>query len=125
MAGNVKWFPSDLTTVTFLANRGVIDPGLATSATAVNTTFGIRVDHELLRNLLLFGNLRQENNAYEGVAIDREDDALSLAIGGAYKLNPNMHLEFAVTTRSQDSSGANAGPDLDVNTISAGIRFFP
>lgn len=125
VAGNVKWFPSDLTTVTFLANRGVIDPGLATSATAVNTTFGIRVDHELLRNLLLFGNLRQENNAYEGVAIDREDDALSLAIGGAYKLNPNMHLEFAVTTRSQDSSGANAGPDLDVNTISAGIRFFP
>lgn len=125
IAGNVKWFPTDLTTVTFIANRGVIDPGLATSATAINTAFGIRVDHELLRNLLLFGNIRQENNAYEGSVIDRDDDALSLALGGAYKLNPNMHLEFALTTRSQDSSGANAGPDLDVNTISAGIRFFP
>lgn len=125
VAGNVKWFPTDLTTVTFIANRGVVDPGLATSATAINTAFGIRVDHELLRNLLLFGNIRQENNAYEGSVIDRDDDALSVALGGSYKLNPNMHLEFALTTRSQDSSGANAGPDLDVNTISAGIRFFP
>jgi hypothetical protein len=125
IAGNVKWFPTDLTTVTFIANRGVVDPGLATSAAAINTAYGIRVDHELLRNLLLFGNIRQENNAYEGSVIDRDDDALSLALGGAYKLNPNMHLEFALTTRSQDSSGADAGPDLDVNTISAGIRFFP
>jgi hypothetical protein len=125
VAGNVKWFPTELTTVTFMANRGVIDPGLPTSATAVNTTFGIRVDHELLRNLLLFGSIRQENNQFEGTLIDREDDALNFAIGGAYKLNRNMHIEFDFTSRSQDSSGANAGPELDVNTISAGIRFFP
>lgn len=125
VSGNVKWFPTDLTTVTFTANRGVMDPGLAVSASAVNTAFGVRVDHELLRNLLLFGNLRQETNTYEGTAIDREDDALSASVGGAYKLNPHMHLEFALSTRSQDSSGAQAGPDLDVNVISAGVRFFP
>jgi len=123
--GNVKWFPTELTTVTFLANRGVVDPGLAISATSVNTAYGIRVDHELMRNVLLFGNLRQETNEYEGTAIDREDDALSLAVGGAYKLNRNMHLEFQYSARSQDSSGADAGPDIDVNVISAGIRFFP
>lgn len=125
VAGNLKWFPTELTTVTFRANRGVIDPGLATSATAVNTGFGVRVDHELLRNVLLFGNLRQETNEYEGSAIDREDDALSLAVGGAYKMNRNMHLEFQLSTRAQESSGAQAGPEADVNVISAGIRFFP
>ena len=123
--GNLMWFPSELTTVTFLANRGVFDPGLASSATAVNTAFGIRVDHELLRNVLLFGNLRQETNEYEGTSIDREDEALSLVVGGAYKMNRNMHLEFQLSTRSQDSSGLNAGPDGDENVISAGIRFFP
>lgn len=123
--GNVKWFPTELTTVTFLANRGVIDPGLAISATSVNTAFGIRVDHELMRNVLLFGNVRQETNAFEGALIDREDDSLSLAVGGAYKINRNMHLELQYSARSQDSSGANAGPDIDVNVISAGIRFFP
>ena len=125
VTGNLKWFPTELTTVTFLANRGVIDPGLAASATAINTGFGVRVDHELLRNVLLFGNARQETSEYEGSGIDREDDALSLAVGGAYKMNRNMHLEFQLSTRRQDSSGAQAGPEADVNVISAGIRFFP
>jgi hypothetical protein len=123
--GNLKWFPSELTTFTFLANRGVIDPGLSASATAVNTAFGVRVDHELLRNLLLFGDVRQEANNYEGSTIDRKDDALSLSAGGAYKMNPNVHLEFLLSSRSQESSGADAGPDIDVNVISAGLRFFP
>jgi hypothetical protein len=125
VAGNLKWFPTELTTVTFLANRGVFDPGLAASATAVNTGFGVRIDHELLRNVLLFGNVRQETSEYEGTVIDREDDALSLAVGGAYKMNRNMHLEFQLSTRAQDSSGAQAGPEADVNIVSAGIRFFP
>lgn len=125
VSGNLKWFPTELTTLTFRANRGVIDPGLATSASAVYTAFGVRVDHELLRNVLLFGDLRQETTEYEGTAVDREDDALSLAVGGAYKMNRNMHLEFQLSTRSQDSSGIQAGPDVDVNVISAGIRFFP
>lgn len=125
VSGNLKWFPTELTTFTFLANRGVIDPGLATSATAIYTAYGVRVDHELLRNVLLFGNLRQETSEYEGTGIDREDDALSIAVGGAYKMNRNMHLEFQLSTRSQDSSGLSAGPDVDVNVVSAGIRFFP
>jgi hypothetical protein len=125
LRGNLKWFPTDLTTVTFLANRGVIDPGLLTSASAVNTEFGARVDHELLRNLLLFGDIRSETSEYEGASIDRKDTALNFSAGGAYKLNPNMHLEFQLLSRSQDSSGVNAGPDVDVNIVSAGIRFFP
>lgn len=123
--GNLKWFPSELTTVTFLANRGVFDPGLAASTTAVNTAFGIHIDHELLRNVLLFGDLRQETNEYQGSTIDREDDAFSLAVGGAYKMNRNMHLEFQLSTRQPDSTGLDAGPDGDENVVSAGIRFFP
>jgi len=123
--GNLKWFPTELTTLTFLANRGLIDPGLPVSASAVNTAFGVRVDHELLRNLLLFGDLRQESNSYEGSSIDREDSAVSFSAGGAYKMNRNMHLEFQLLSRSQESSGADAGPDINVNVISAGLRFFP
>lgn len=125
VAANVQWFPTQLTTVTFSANRGAFDPGLATSATAVSTTYGIRVDHELMRNLLLFGQIHQENAKYEGLAIDREDDALSLAAGAAWKLNKNARLEFKISTRSQDSSGLSAGPELDQNVISAGIRVYP
>ncbi len=125
VAANVQWFPTQLTTVTFSANRGVFDPGLVNSATAVSTAFGIRVDHELLRNVLLFGTLRQENATYEGASIDREDKATSLAIGAAWKLNKNARLELQASTRQQDSSGLSAGPEMNQNVISAGIRVYP
>lgn len=125
VAANVQWFPTQLTTVTFSANRGVFDPGLLTSASAVSTAYGIRVDHELLRNVLLFGALRQENATYEGTAIDREDKATSAAIGAAWKLNKNARLELQASTRQQDSSGLSAGPEMNQNVISAGIRVYP
>lgn len=122
---NLQWFPTELTTVTFTANRGAVDSGLLTAATAVNTAYGVRVDHELFRNVLLFGRLRHETNDYQGVAIDREDEALSAGIGAAWKLNRNAQVEVEYAGRSQDSSGANAGPSIDQNVISAGIRVFP
>ena len=125
VAANVQWFPTQLTTVTFQANRGVSDTGLLTAASAVNTGYGVRVDHELLRNVLLFGRVRQEKNDYQGATIDREDKALSAGIGAAWKLNKNARVETEYSFRSQDSSGVNAGPSLDQNVISVGLRLFP
>jgi hypothetical protein len=121
----LQWFPSDLTTLTLIVNRGVIDPGLGIAASAINTTFGLRADHELYRNILLFGEVRQEADDYQGSVIDREDDAFTFVAGGAYKLNRNMHAEIRLFSRSLESSGLNAGPENDVNVITAGIRFFP
>jgi hypothetical protein len=123
--GNLKWFPSDLTTVTFLANRGVFDPGLASSATAVDLGFGVRVDHELMRNVLLFGNLRHDTDTFEGTSIDREDEAFSASAGGVYKMNRNLHVEFLLSSRTPDSVGLNSGPDGDEYIMRAGIRYFP
>jgi len=125
IAANVQWFPTQLTTVTFEAFRGATDPGLALSATAVTSAYGARVDHELYRNVLLFGGLRMENNTFEGANFDREDDALAAWIGAAWKLNRHAHLEARYSGRTQDSSGVNAGPDLDQNVLSVGVRFFP
>jgi hypothetical protein len=122
---NVEWFPTQLTTVTFLANRGVVDPGLATSASAINTTYGVRVDHELFRNILLFGSVRQETNEYGGLDFDREDEALTAAVGAAYKLNRHARFETQYSARSQDSTGADAGPDIEQNILSVGIRLYP
>lgn len=125
VAANVQWFPTQLTTVTFLANRGVADTGLVTAVSAINTGYGVRVDHELLRNVLLFGRAREDKNEYQGDGIDREDKALSVGIGAAWKLNKQARLETEYSFRSQDSSGLNAGPDLDQNVISVGLRIFP
>lgn len=125
VAANVQWFPTQLTTVTLMANRGVADTGLLTAASSINTAYGVRVDHELLRNVLLFGRIREEKSDYQGATIDREDKALSAGIGAAWKLNKNARIEAEYSFRSQDSSGANAGPSLDQNIISIGLRLFP
>jgi hypothetical protein len=125
VAANVQWFPTQLTTVTFHGFRGAIDPGLATSATAVSSNYGVRVDHELYRNVLLFGALRAENQKFEGTGVDREDDAIAASLGAAWKLNKNARIEAQFTGRTQDSTGATAGPDLDQNVLSVGVRFFP
>jgi len=123
VAANVQWFPTQLTTVTFSGFRGSFDPGLAASASAVASNFGARVDHELYRNVLLFGGLRMEDISFEGV--DREDEALAGFLGAAWKLNRNARIEAQYSGRSQESSGGAAGPDLDQNVLSVGVRFFP
>jgi hypothetical protein len=125
VAANVQWFPTQLTTVTFTGFRGTIDPGLATSATAVASSYGVRVDHELYRNILLFGTLRAETIEFEGLNVDREDEALAASVGAAWKLNKNARIEAQYTGRTQDSTGLPAGPDLDQNVLSVGVRFFP
>jgi hypothetical protein len=123
--GRLQWFPSDLTTLTLIVNRGVIDPGLGIAASAINTALGLRADHELFRNVTLFGEVRRDADDYQGSVIDREDDAFTIAAGGAYKLNRNTHLELRMFSRSLESSGADAGLENDVNVLTAGIRFFP
>jgi hypothetical protein len=125
VAANVQWFPTQLTTVTFHGFTGATDPGLANSATAITSNYGVRVDHELYRNVLLFGALRAERQEFQGATIDREDEAFAGALGAAWKLNKNAHLEGSYSFRTQDSSGGTAGPDLDQNVLSIGVRFFP
>jgi len=123
--GRLQWFPSDLTTLTLIVNRGVIDSGLGITPSAINTTFGLRADHELYRNVTLFGEIRQEADDYPRSVIDREDDTFTFVAGGAYKLNRNAHLELRIFSRSLASSGADAGLENDVNVLTAGVRFFP
>lgn len=121
--GNLSWFPTQLTTVTFRGSRSVYDPGILNSATAALTIFGAHIDHELRRNIIVFGDVQQATHDFQG--IDREDDVTSLSAGLGYKLNRNIRLDFQYSLYSQDSSGTFAGRDLDQNIVSASLRFFP
>ncbi len=70
--------------------------------------------------MLLFGGLRMETKRFEG-ALDREDDALIAWLGAAWKLNRHAISKPMYSGRTQDSSGAAAGPDLDQNVLSVGV----
>lgn len=121
--GRLLWFPTQLTTFTLTGSRGTFDPGLAQSATATSTSFGVRADHELRRNILVFGDVRTSTQEFE--SIDREDEILDLGLGLGFRINRNLRLDIGYALRSQSSSGLSADRDIDQNILSAGLRIFP
>jgi len=120
----VEWFPTQLTTLTFRGNRNAYDSGITDTPTSTNTTFGVRLDHELRRNILLFVDLGAGRYEFEG--IDREDEFTDSAIGLGYKLNKHASVDLGYRFHNQSSHGAAAGiGDLEQHVVGIGLRLYP
>jgi hypothetical protein len=117
--GKVDWFVTELTTVSFDADRAAQDTGVAGSAGYVATSGGVTVDHELLRNVILTGRVGYARNEFQG--IDRDDDVWSAGIGANYLMNRNVGLSVGYSYFNQNSRGAAAGPDFTVNRVLASV----
>ncbi|MDP3493651.1 MAG: outer membrane beta-barrel protein [Hyphomonadaceae bacterium] len=124
----VYWFPTQLTTLTFRGFAGITDPGITEALSADTQRYSVRADHELLRNVLLFGEFGFGNykfNAAPGFPLfDREDKFFDAAVGAAYKLNKHARVEVGYRMRTNDTSGVTSY-DIDQNVISVGLRVFP
>lgn len=122
---HLQWFPTQITTVTLTGLRTVFDPGLVGSTTAFDTLIGVRVDHELRRNIVLFGDISHTQDDFQD--IDRKDEVTAFSTGLSYKMNRHARLEFAYTLRDQDTSGTSIfrGPKFDQNIVSVALRLFP
>lgn len=120
----LQWFVTQLTTVTGTLNRTAFDPGLTNSASAAQTTFGGRIDHELMRNILVFGDVKYMSTDFQD--INREDQQTDLGVGLAWKLNRNARLEGGFTRRDVSYDGAGPGSgDVEQNIFSLNLRLFP
>ena len=111
--GQVQWFPTQLTTVTATALRSVGDSGIIGSAGFLNTTGGIQVDHELLRNLILTVNGTGTQNQYFGIS--RTDDIWTTGASASWLLTRWFGLTLGYTFADQHSSGVERGPTFDDN----------
>jgi hypothetical protein len=110
---NVVWNATQLTTVKFQTGRTVQDINTEVLGTlAVNspgflqTTVGLSVDHELLRNLLLNGNITYTNDAFQNIT--RVDNIYAIGAGAKYLLNRNLYLGGSYLFQKVDSSGQAA-----------------
>lgn len=124
----VEWFPTQLTTVTFRGFAGITDPGIPEALSADTQRYSIRADHELLRNVVLYGEVGIGNYKFNASplfpAYEREDEFTDVNIGGTYKLNKHARIEAGYAFHTRDSSGLGA-TDLDQNVLSVGLRLFP
>lgn len=122
---SLTWFPTEITNVIVDARRGVVDFGLVDAASAVQTTYGARIVHELRRNVVLGGAVTLREEEYDDVA--RTDEQVTISANATYKLNPHIHFRGFARSVSRDASGpdANLGRSFDNQIVGVSIRVFP
>ncbi len=119
--GSVEWFVSQLTTVGFGGSRSVEDSGIQGSSGYLSSKAYFRVDHELLRNLVLSAEGTYGLDDYKG--IDREDERFGGTLSGTVLLRRGVGLSFYYLYADQTSRGLASGSDYTNNEIGFTIKF--
>jgi hypothetical protein len=124
----LEWFPTELTTVSVLAERDAEQSAFVGVGGVVSTDLVARVDHELRRNVVL--------NAFAGYGIDdfedteQEIDYWQAGLGGRYYLNDNVSVGADYTYSSQDveltfADQGGFDSDYDVHQVLFSVRLTP
>ena len=103
----LTWNITGLTTAQFSASRLIKATTIAGASGILDTGVGLRVDHELLRNLILSLDTTFNEQDFEG--IDRTDDIFGLQLEGVYLLNRYLHLLLGFDVLDRDTSPADSG----------------
>ncbi len=104
--GSLIWNPTELTSV-ILGVQRTEDPTTQAGASGrAVAAAALRVEHELLRNLLLFGRAGYRNDEYED--INRTDHRFTAGLGGEFLLNRNFSFfaEYGFEDRLSDGGDA-------------------
>ena len=112
----VEWFPSELTTVTLTGSRQLQDAAVTGSPVYIASISSVKLDHELLRNLILTGTVGYEDDTFRGAA--RDDHRTTGYIGAKYLMNRVVGFTLGYSYLSQTSGGAAAGTAYTDNVIS-------
>lgn len=119
----VTFLPTQLTNVVVTAERTVNDTGLPTSSGYASLVGGVRVDHELLRQLLLSAGVRYQRDSFNGV--DRDDNRVELSASAAYRLKPNVSARVSASRTDLSSNGGDAYRSFVANRFLFGVGVRP
>ena len=106
----VQWLVTDLTTVNLQASRKVQDAITAASPGYFEDLAQVRIDHELLRYVLLFVEGTYERDRF--AAITRRDEQVQLRAGATYSLGRHFKLMPSVWYIKRTSQGTPIGQDF-------------
>ena len=114
--GSLLWNASDFTSVKLTASRSIQDTILLGSSGFWDTQAQIAVEHELRPDLLLTGELRIIDSAYQGIPLT--DDQLGLGFGGVWRLDRDLSVNASAEWLRQTSNQALGGFDQEVMQLS-------
>ena len=117
--GSLTWQPTRLTTVTANVSRTIEESIRANAVSYTRTTGGIRVDHELLRNVIIMGDVRLDQRAYQ--APNQTATDLVFTAGPRWLINRNLSLSasYSYARRVQTSGGIQ---EYDRNVLELRLR---
>ncbi|QAY77478.1 outer membrane beta-barrel protein [Sphingosinicella sp. BN140058] len=107
----IEYFLSELTTVSVRAQRTIEDSNLSTIGSFFNNRFQLRVDHELLRNLILNASADYAHQDY--IRSDRSNDVYRVGGGAQFLFSPTMNARLRLDYAKRDRSGFNFDGSLD------------
>jgi hypothetical protein len=117
ISGNLEWYITRLTTLSFTAARNSEqNVGATTAVPYVESRYGARVDHELLRNLILTAGVEAGSREYDDV-ISRDDDFVYADVGADWFINRRV----AFTGRVQHAEVTSNLPTAEFDETSASL----
>ena len=99
---SIDWSVTPLTTINFGAGQAVEDSTIAGASGLNATTGSVRVDHELLRSLILSASASVSVSDYEG--IDRTDTTYTGELQAKYFLNRYLFASGGYIYRTREST---------------------
>jgi hypothetical protein len=97
----LEWLPTQLTTVTLSAVRDVQDSAVPGAPAYLSTNLRARVDHELLRNVILSGQLGWGRDEYTGIS--RVDERKSAGLAASYLINRTLGVSATYDYQEQEN----------------------
>jgi hypothetical protein len=118
VSADLEWYITRLTTLSFEASRNSEDNvGAQTALPYIESRYGARVDHELLRNLILTAGAETGTREYDTIA--RDDDFTYADVGADYLINRR----FVVRGRFEyaDVGSDDPAAEFEENRLSLGL----
>ncbi len=112
IGADITWNVTPLTTfigtITREIRESTLGDGMGNFASgSFYTTFAINAQHELLRNLILEGDLSYSNDDFKG--INRSDDIFFAGLGARYFMTRNFYIRGGYEHRMRDSNLSGVG----------------
>jgi hypothetical protein len=121
-SGSLDWFLTQLTTVNLAVERDIGDSGDPGAPSRILTDIGLRVDHELYRNVIVFARGGWAEDDYNGAPpFDRVDETTSGAVGCDWLLNRTAAIQARFTYTERESDGLSAARDYEQNRFTLGF----
>jgi hypothetical protein len=119
--GQVEYFPTQLTTLTLNVSRSIQDAVIPNSGGYFSNLIGVKVDHELLRNLILNAAATYEYDDYNQV--DRHDAITNFKVGFEYLLSRGVGINASYSYAQRDSHAPATliGPQFSTNRLFIGL----